>query len=122
MKPEIAKLLSAALRSGDYKQTNGTLTVPGLHEFCCLGVLCDLHAQAHPRGQGWIGVGYYGSSMELPDEVRKWAGMKSITGIMRTAKPSLVDHNDGYHNNQREIEPKTFKQIATIIDKNVEVL
>ena len=31
----------AALRSGDYEQTNGALR--SRDAFCCLGVLCDLH-------------------------------------------------------------------------------
>jgi hypothetical protein len=49
MKPEIKKMWLEALRSGQYKQGGGALRPHGGNEFCCLGVLCNLHAQTHPK-------------------------------------------------------------------------
>jgi hypothetical protein len=40
MDPEIKAKWIAALRSGDYSQTESYLR--NYHGFCCLGVLCDL--------------------------------------------------------------------------------
>jgi len=45
MRPEIKAAWIAALRSGKYKKTVGDLRNP--NGFCCLGVLCDLHAKAN---------------------------------------------------------------------------
>ena len=47
MNPEIKAKWVAALRSGEYKQAKGQLRIG--NSFCCLGVLCNLHAQAHWR-------------------------------------------------------------------------
>lgn len=48
MKKKIAKMWADALRSGDYKQGIGRLRNEHNH-FCCLGVLCNLHAIHHPN-------------------------------------------------------------------------
>lgn len=51
MNPEIKKSWVEALRSGKYKQTKGRLRDTLSAEktaFCCLGVLCNLHAIDHP--------------------------------------------------------------------------
>ena len=49
-----------ALRSGEYDQTDGTLAEvnldTGKESFCCLGVLCDIHAQ-EKSGPG-KGIGF----------------------------------------------------------------
>ena len=42
----------AALRSDEYTQTKGTLKADDGH--CCLGVLCDLYAKAHPKARWYI--------------------------------------------------------------------
>jgi len=44
LKPEIKQLWTAALRSGEFKQTTGMLRNDG--GMCCLGVLCELHRRA----------------------------------------------------------------------------
>jgi len=43
MNPRIKQRWLDALRSGEYKQTMENLQ--DMNGFCCLGVLCDLHAQ-----------------------------------------------------------------------------
>lgn len=48
MKKEIAMRWIEALRSGKYMQGKGRLR-SFYDEFCCLGVLCNLHAIEHPE-------------------------------------------------------------------------
>lgn len=69
-----------ALRSGKYPQGRGSLRTMG-DKFCCLGVLCELAAEARiipqPRVQS-LGTHYvYGENIfyYLPTEVSKWAGI-----------------------------------------------
>ena len=104
MKKQIANKLTKALRSGAYDQTTGNLATEQLNgdtAFCCLGVLCELHAQ---EGLGvWKGSGeklpklknsasklkyapedaktYYDMSAGfLPRDVAEWAGMSDDIG------------------------------------------
>lgn len=72
MNAEVKAKWVKALRSGEYKQTDG-----GLREndnFCCLGVLCDLYdptlwdASTY-RVEGACGVGY------PPRTVKEWADL-----------------------------------------------
>lgn len=61
MDPIVKSLWTDALRSGKYTQGRNTLkrfsvAYPTGHrrdEYCCLGVLCDLYALAHPDQPGW---------------------------------------------------------------------
>jgi hypothetical protein len=78
MDPQIRARWVAALRSGKYEQTAGSL-----HDecgFCCLGVLCELAVQAGimPAATltplGWK-YGALGEGSVLPLEVRQWAGI-----------------------------------------------
>lgn len=83
MKPQIKKLWVDALRSGKYKQGKGQLrTEEG--NFCCLGVLCNLHAEAHPEiaNQEIDQETYMGEFGNLPKEVAKWAGIDVECGAI----------------------------------------
>ena len=115
MKSSIAKLWTAALRSGQYKQTGGKLRgeVNGVTSFCCLGVLCNLHAQAHPdiAARQPTTNGYMDQSLSLPLEVTRWAGMKSLNGAF--AGTTLATKND---------QGASFDKIADLIDKHVKTL
>lgn len=107
MKQKIARLLSKALKSGDYPQTKERLRDP--LGFCCLGVLCNLHAQAHPRiakreRNPYV---YMGEAKVLPIEVMRWAGMTSCEGGY--GADTLTGIND---------DGVSFKKIASIIDKH----
>ena len=76
MKAEIKNRWVEALRSGEYKQGLGRLRSKE-GRYCCLGVLCDLHAK--DTGTEWRSCsdlpsfGYLGMSGALPDEVEVWA-------------------------------------------------
>lgn len=109
MNRAIAKQWVDALRSGQYKQCTGQLRTRDT--FCCLGVLCNLHAQAHPeiaaqqRDKGQ----YMGVSNQIPSEVRRWSGMHTHSGSRGAFSASLIRLNDklGY----------SFAQIADVIDQ-----
>ena len=111
MKEDIAKRWVEALRSGEYKQGRNQLRKGDA--FCCLGVLCDLHAKEN--GDSWKSEGETGIYMhaveELPGDVWAWAGLYSSDGSFRSEtdyKICLVELNDsGYH---------SFNQLANIIE------
>lgn len=85
MNEQVKKQWVEALRSGKYQQGREQLRV-GLEDgYCCLGVLCDLHAQA--TGNEWSKVDgpyynvdgpyytYLGEAYFPPNEVAAWAGL-----------------------------------------------
>jgi|LakMenE01Jun11ns_1017448.scaffolds.fasta_scaffold9958319_2 hypothetical protein len=135
MKKEIANIWIKALKSGKYKQGRGTLRTDD-DKFCCLGVLCDLYDKdrkakkkksikvSKPKYNGNKDkVCYkYGNTYDyLPSEVRKWAGMKSNNGSFCHDDSTYLDlaiiNDDESH-----LGYKNFKQIAKIIEQNVDIL
>jgi hypothetical protein len=100
MNRDIADKWAAALRSGQYSQTEGCLKrrwEDGSCSYCALGVLCDLFKQEHPdevledqNGDGSV-VYIVDDSVhlqELPERVAKWAGTWDQTvRFNRTAHP-----------------------------------
>lgn len=95
-----AKILVAALRSGEYKQTHG-----GLRDqkgYCCLGVACDVYHKETGEGEwrdGPLDLSYYrfvtpggpseGEPAVLPQAVEEWLGFTSESGDFTT-----VDYRD----------------------------
>lgn len=75
MKPEFKTKLVEALRSGDYKRTTGRLRRGD--RFCTLGVVCNLHAQAHPEfaAKQKDKECYDGQKYGLSKKVQDWAGL-----------------------------------------------
>lgn len=134
MKQKIAMMWAEALESGEYLQTGGTLrkdeTLIGNNEaafktsFCCLGVLCNLHAQTHPKlaATQTDSSSYLGEEDYAPKEVMKWSGLKTQAGQFKFKDRSkdydeetncdrtLADLNDE--------EELNFNQIAAVIRKN----
>jgi hypothetical protein len=98
MKKEIADRWIAALRSGEYAQTQGRLSeknLEGGNAFCCLGVLCDLYREEHgtlvwkdpppcstTRTVRVPGV-VEGSTGTLPEAVMDWAELLTPLGEIR---------------------------------------
>ncbi len=124
MKPEIAKLWVAALRSGTYQQGQGRLRGGG-NCFCCLGVLCDLHSketgiQWEDEGNGRHGcmddAFYISSTTSLPDEVKAWAGASSCNPSVPSSwgQINLAVLNDGPE--AGAVAPLNFNQIADLIE------
>ena len=110
MNPAVKVNLIAALRSDEYEQTTGWLRVGDL--FCCLGVVCNLHAIEHPEiaARQHSKDSYMGDPTNLPLEVMEWAGL-STDGEFKYENgesDSLASLNDS---------GKSFKQIASVIEK-----
>jgi hypothetical protein len=131
MKKEIAEKWIAELLSGKYQQGTGKLRGGNDDRYCCLGVLCEIAAaegiakrSKHPFHDRY----YYGDNPDtgdsdtkhnhstvLPEAVKEWAGMKDDCG--KYGEPGsygyLTSHNDS---------GMSFKQIAEIIEKNIDKL
>jgi hypothetical protein len=111
MNPEIKARWLAALRSGLYPQTRVTLR--DVDGYCCLGVLCNLHA--HATGESWHIDGkddysYLLESTVLPPVVVEWAGLPDSNPaiILPSGRATcLAQANDGLY---------TFAHIADLID------
>lgn len=80
MNQEIKQKWLEALRSGEYKQGQSALREND--RFCCLGVLCNLHAEAHPEfaAKQKNSSEYDGQLGHLPVSVQKWSGLTSSDG------------------------------------------
>ncbi len=105
MNQEIAKQWVAALRSGKYKQGKNVLRSGD--EFCCLGVLCDLHGETID-GHSWNNDRYCSSTIALPDQVREWAGVNSASGRLSNGRCLTTMNDYGV----------TFDEIARIIEED----
>ncbi len=114
MKPKIKKLWTAALRSGEVEQGRGTLR-DKYNKMCCFGLLCNLHAQAHPEiaARQLHRTKYMGQVGYPPPEVVEWAGLRSIDPyvLLNGSKITLTALNDDVGLN--------FRQIADVIDKQL---
>lgn len=115
MNPEIKAKWVAALRSGEYEQ--GKHALRDAEQFCCLGVLCSLHAQAHPRiaAKESSRRSYLGSYSTLPGKVMNWAGLESEWGprlVIAGMTAEATIHNDGLSGTPQA----TFAQIADAIE------
>jgi hypothetical protein len=117
MKPAIKKKWIAALRSGEYAQTRWHLRDD--RGYCCLGVLCDLHAKANKQSwsSSFKGTGaemYLGQMAVLPNAVATWAGLSPVDNSV------VLPPNHEYHSlvamNDRLC---SFKEIADVIDKQL---
>jgi hypothetical protein len=116
LRPSVKKAWLEALRNNDYKQGTGMLRNPESASFCCLGVLCNLHAQANPKyaASQTSPYEYGGNSCLPPKEVLEWAfgsvadKREEALWDSEIAGDTLYGLNDtGY----------TFKQIANVIEK-----
>jgi hypothetical protein len=115
MNPEIKARWVAALRSGEYQQTQGVLQ--NSEGFCCLGVLCDLYAKEHGMHLWTVrDMGANDGDDEEPnDSVRTWAGLIDRNPYILMDGEDRPRHvaafNDGVG-----MQPKTFAEIADAIE------
>jgi hypothetical protein len=108
MKRSVARKWIKALESGEYSQ--GIHRLRSSDKWCCLGVLCNLHAQEHPEIAAtqklkWV---YLGESTVLPKEVMVWSGMDSDIGSISYGE-NLAKMNDS---------GMTFQEISKVIRKH----
>lgn len=106
MDPNVKQLWLTALRSGDYAQGRGALhriTADGGSEYCCLGVLCALAADAghampatspHHDDDVMVEVFYDGARNYLPSTVLTWAGLTDIDPLIDRIGARLSQLND----------------------------
>lgn len=133
MKKDVAKLWTKALRSGKYKKGKFTLRNHD-DSFCCLGVLCDLYNNEQKKKKKKTLLvkklddviegkcySYNYNTNYLPLIVKKWAGLATTKGELESDDGwngcTLAALNDGDYG-----PAKSFKQIAKIIDDNVDSL
>lgn len=130
MRSEIKEKWLEALRSGEYKQTTGSL-----HDstgFCCLGVLCDLYmkvadvtweaSDVHPfddnRKRYYVAEDgeVLNADELLPGVVADWAGLDDID-------PQIVSEDDGevWSDTLSTLndDGHTFEQIASYIEESL---
>jgi hypothetical protein len=109
MDKEIKAKWVAALRNGDYTQTQRELRNES--GFCCLGVLCDLHSKETETE--WSNNMYLGVQVHLPIKVKEWSKVSLINKIkvsINNNYDSLAEHNDA---------GKTFLEIADAIESQL---
>jgi len=130
MKPEVKAKWIAALRSGEYAQGQNRHRTKD--SFCCLGVLCDLFLK-EGRGGKWDGtlasIQYDGqrfdvskddgSSYSLPKAVLAWAGVPSRGVRVRCEEESVAVGIDLLNDGVGEIRPRTFSELANIIEEQL---
>ena len=116
MNEQIKKEWLEALRSKEYQQGTHVLK-SGVNNFCCLGVLCDLHRKKH-EGNEWEyrdGSSFYFCERQvLPVDVIKWAYLNdenpTIAGFEKEGFSSLAELNDN---------GKSFEEIADVIENQL---
>ena len=106
MDKAIKKAWVAELRSGDYEQGKFALRADA-DKFCCLGVLCNVHAKYTPE---------VAKTQKNPEAYDRHSGHPSPmvlawADLSADVAKKLVKMNDH--------EKKTFKEIADWIVKNV---
>lgn len=108
MKKKIKAKWVAALRSGDYTQGCCQLRDEA-NNFCCLGVLCNIHALENPKfaATQTNPVLYDWMRCQLSPKVKAWSGLQKYT--------VLIDMNDGFPGSNSSA---TFNEIADYIEEN----
>lgn len=115
MNPRIARIWCAALDSGGFKQTRDRLRDE--NGYCCLGVLCELHAQE--TGNNWTEDEnlnrYLHQENYLPKKVGYWAGLLAESD-MSYSNPKL---SDGQVLSELNDQGKSFAYISNLIKEDV---
>lgn len=115
MNPEIKAQWVAALRSGEYVQ--GRKSLRSLDdEFCCLGVLCALHAlDGGPQAEAFSKEYNYGGAIAFPNaDTFTWAGLDHANTEQNEACWTLAIMNDGIGSGGG----LSFAKIADYIEEN----
>ena len=116
MDKRVKEMWVKALRSGEYEQTQERLC--NKNGYCCLGVLCDLHAKE--TGQAWDsypeGYEYVGESGVLPDVVAVWAGLGDEDWMKEDSNDPKVN---GVCLSKRNDDGMGFAEIADLIERHL---
>lgn len=123
MDSKVKKKWLRALRSGRYQQGRHRLRTKH-NKFCCLGVLCDLHAKAtgkkgwkeETRGMFGAGFSYLGQDTLPPQSVCEWAGFPKV-GDLCITNPKVKSRNGRQSDlAKRNDNRATFAEIADLIE------
>ncbi len=110
MKKSIAMAWAKLLESGEIKQAKGQLR-NNRNAMCCLGALCNMHAEANPKFavKQKMKTYYDGNKEILPESVQRWAGFH-------------VDNCNGSLENKKDFQTSkgSFGCLAAANDKGVE--
>ena len=105
-----------ALRSGEYRQTTGTLRGISDGGFCCLGVLCEISKTGEwvQDDGSWRYAGpHHSDHATLSKPLQQLVGLRNQTGrISRSAGLTIMNDDDG----------KSFAEIADVIEAEPEGL
>lgn len=112
MKEDIKDLWVKALRSGEFKQSQGYLYLDD--KYCVTGILAMLGmvngvcSYDEKNGQGY----FDSNNVQIPVSVKEWSGLKTRNGVIPSEFITLQGYNDtfGYD----------FDQLADIIEENWE--
>jgi hypothetical protein len=107
MEPQVKQLWVEALRSGRYKQGKGVLRNTE-DEYCCLGVLCDIHDDQIWKQSYEHSYTYLLEEVFVPLEVQRWSGI-THNGILTYEE----DHNLVHLNDTGS----SFEEIADLIEE-----
>ena len=99
----------AALRSGEYKQTIGTLQ--NSHGHCCLGVACEIFTDKYKRDYNKFLIG---GSPEIEKGAPVWLD-EFNNDFSRITKEPISRLNDGLVECET-IEPFDFDEIADLLE------
>lgn len=122
LKPQIKKLWIKALKSGKYNQGKGALCNIN-NQFCCLGVLCDLHRiKVLKKGKhvwkksskGTVIFSYLDNNGILPRQVANWAYQKNNFSELNPIVNDRVDTLSSLNDSNT-----SFETIADIIEKQL---
>lgn len=127
MNPTIKAKWTAALRSGEFRQGRQVLRnapqADGIRDYCCLGVLCELHRRETGEGE-WFGSRYKpsrgdDSASSLPSAVARWAGL--VIGDGPNGNPFLKNEFGQQYTATfwNDNHCARFPQIADLIDRSL---
>jgi len=120
LKLQVKSRWVAALRSGMFQQASNTLRNSEGH--CCLGVLCELHAEETgtqfvvPDDGSTAEQSYLGSSEYLPPAVADWAGLTDIDPSVSWSNEEGIHYSSLSDCNDRDVP---FEKIADIIEEQL---
>lgn len=107
MNEQVKEKWLIALRSGEYQQ--GKHRLKSVNNFCCLGVLCDIHSKQSENVFDNADA-YMENTSTLPQQVIDWAGLKSPSPNVINTNITLAGLNDA---------GKSFIEIADLIEKHL---
>jgi hypothetical protein len=107
MDPYIKQLWIEALRSGRYEQGTGVLRNTN-NEYCCLGVLCDIHDDQMWKQPTENTYTYLDVEMFVPLSIQQWAGV-TREGELSSAE----NHTLAYFNDMGS----SFEKLADLIEE-----